>query len=53
MQDFTNRHIGEIRKVLFENPDKNGMAEGYTDNYIKITAPHKKEWTNNIVEWKI
>ena len=50
---FTNQHIGETRKVLFENPDKNGMVEGYTDNYIKITAPHKKEWINNIVEWKI
>lgn len=53
MQYFTNQHIGETRKVLFENPDKNGMVEGYTDNYIKITAPHKKEWTNNIIEWKI
>ena len=53
MQYFTSQHIGETRKVLFENPDKNGMVEGYTDNYIKITAPHKKEWVNNIVEWKI
>ena len=53
MQYFTNKHIGETRNVLFENPDKNGMIEGYTDNYIKITAPHKKEWVNNIVAWKI
>ena len=53
MQDFTNRHIGETRKVLFEMPDKNGMMQGYTDNYIKITAPHKKEWVNNIITWKI
>jgi len=29
------------------------MMEGYTDNYIKITAPHRKEWVNEIVEWKI
>ena len=53
MQYFTNEHIGETRKVLFETPDKNGMIEGYTDNYIKITTPHKKEWVNNIVTWKI
>ena len=53
MQYFTNKHIGETRNVLFENPDKKGMVEGYTDNYIKITAPHKKEWVNNIVAWKI
>ena len=53
MQYFTNLHIGETRKVLFETPDKNGMIEGFTDNYIKITTPHKKEWVNNIVAWKI
>ena len=52
-QYFTSQHIGETRKVLFETPDKNGMIEGYTDNYIKITTPHKKEWVNNIVAWKI
>ena len=53
MQYFTNAHIGEIRKVLFEIKNKNGMMEGYTDNYIKITAPYNNLWENNIVEWKI
>ena len=53
MQEFTNHHIGETRKVLFETVNKNGMMEGYTDNYIKITAGFKKEWENTIVEWKI
>ncbi len=32
MQEFTNKHIGEKRKVLFESAKKNGMMEGYTDN---------------------
>lgn len=53
MQQFMQEHIGETRKVLFEHPDKTGMIEGYTDNYIKITAPHKPAWVNNIVPWKI
>ena len=53
MQYFTSRHIGETRKVLFESQNRIGMIEGFTDNYIKITAPYKKEWENNIVEWKI
>jgi len=53
MQAFTNRHIGETRKVLFESANKNGMLEGYTDNYIKITAPGKAGWENKVVEWKI
>lgn len=53
MQYFTNAHIGETRKVLFEGRDKNGMMEGYTDNYIKITAPYNQSWENNITAWTI
>jgi threonylcarbamoyladenosine tRNA methylthiotransferase MtaB len=53
MQYFTQQHIGETRKVLFESRSKNNTIEGYTDNYIKITASYKEEWVNNIVEWKI
>jgi threonylcarbamoyladenosine tRNA methylthiotransferase MtaB len=53
MQYFTEQHYGQTRKVLFESFNKNNMMEGYTDNYIKITAPYKAEWANNILPWKI
>jgi threonylcarbamoyladenosine tRNA methylthiotransferase MtaB len=53
MQDFTTQHTGQQRKVLFEGPDKNGLMDGYTDNYIKISVPYKEEWSNEIVDWKI
>ncbi len=53
MQYFNQQHTGQTRKVLFENYHKNGMMEGYTDNYIKIVAPYKKDWTNRILDWTI
>ncbi|WP_462222408.1 MiaB/RimO family radical SAM methylthiotransferase, partial [Ferruginibacter sp.] len=53
MQFFTQQHIGQARKVLFEGHSKNGMMEGYTDNYIKITIPFNNEWVNNIATWTI
>ena len=61
MQYFTEQHTGQVRKVLFEANGKNtrlndvgqGMMEGFTDNYIKITTPYKAEWENEIVDWKI
>ncbi len=53
MQHFTTEHSGQSRKVLFEGKSKNGMMEGYTDNYIKVSAPYKKEWVNEIIDWKI
>ena len=53
MQYFTEQHSGLTRKVLFEAFEKNGMMEGYTDNYIRITTPYRTEWANKIVEWKL
>lgn len=53
MQYFTQQHSGEVRNVLFEEADKNGMMEGYTDNYIRIAAPYKKEWVNEVIAWRI
>jgi threonylcarbamoyladenosine tRNA methylthiotransferase MtaB len=53
MQYFTEQHAGQTRKVLFEHRDKNGMMEGYTDNYIRISTPYRKEWENKIVEWAL
>lgn len=53
MQAFTEQHIGQTRKVLFESVNKNGMMEGYTDNYIKISTPYHAAWENEIVDWII
>lgn len=53
MQYFTEQHSGQTRKVLFEHAEKNGMMDGYTDNYIKVTTPFREEYTNEIVEWTL
>lgn len=53
MQYFSQRHSGQTRKVLFEGHDSNGMMEGYTDNYIKVTTPYRGEWVNSIIDWKL
>ena len=53
LQYFTQQHLGETRRVLFEHQDKHGMMEGYSDNYIKVTAPYNMEMVNQVVDWKI
>ncbi len=53
LQYFTQQHSGETRKVLFEGYNKNGMMEGFSDNYIKVIAPYNAQWVNNIIEWRI
>lgn len=53
MQAFTALHSGQKRKVLFEEKNRFGAMEGYTDNYIKVAASFKEEWVNEIVEWEL
>ncbi len=53
LQYFTQQFTGQTRKVLFEGFNKNGMMEGYTDNYLRIVTPHRTEWANEIVDWKL
>lgn len=53
MQYFTQQHTGQTRKVLFEHANKNGMMDGYTDNYIKISAPYDEQLVNQVTNWKI
>lgn len=43
---FYEKHLGETRTVLFENSEKNGLMEGFTENYIKVTYPVNKELQN-------
>jgi threonylcarbamoyladenosine tRNA methylthiotransferase MtaB len=52
-QYFTEQHRGQRRAVLFEGHEKNAMMEGYTDNYIRISAPYRNEWANRIIDWTV
>ena len=36
--EFINRFIGKTMRVLFEQPAKDGLFEGKTDNYITVHA---------------
>jgi threonylcarbamoyladenosine tRNA methylthiotransferase MtaB len=50
MNFFTEQHKNQIRKVLFEHQDKQGIMEGYTDNYIRISLPFDESKVNEIIE---
>lgn len=53
MVGFTQQHEGQIRKVLFEGQDDQLMMEGYTDNYIRVSTTFRREWVNQVVDWKL
>ena len=45
---FTERFIGTEREVLFENTNHDGLMYGYTDNYLRVSAPFNEAAVNNI-----
>ena len=53
MNAFTEQHRGQIRPVLFEQSERDGLLEGYSDNYLKVTAPFHADWVNRIVPVEI
>ena len=42
---FYKKNIGSDYNVLFESENKNGLIEGYTENYIRV----RKDWNKNLV----
>jgi threonylcarbamoyladenosine tRNA methylthiotransferase MtaB len=52
-QYFANLHSGQTRKVLFERSRDKTLMEGFTDNYIKVTAPYQEQLVNRIVDWRL
>jgi threonylcarbamoyladenosine tRNA methylthiotransferase MtaB len=53
MQYFTAQHQGSTRNVLFEYAAKNGIVEGYSDNYIKVQTMYDEAILNKVLEWKL
>jgi len=47
--NFYQEHLHTKRAVLFEDDVKNGMIFGFTDNYIRISAPFDENYINQII----
>lgn len=52
-EEFLESNKGVKENVLFESTDKNGMMEGYTGNYIRISRPYDADLIGRIVEVEI
>ena len=48
--EFIEANKGITEKVLFESTDRNGIMEGYTGNYIRVSQPFNPEQIGKIVE---
>lgn len=49
-REFVESNKGVSEKVLFESTDRNGMMEGYTGNYIRVSREYDSEMIGKIVD---
>ena len=52
-KSFREKFLGEVREVLFESTDRSGMMYGYTDNYLRVSAPYNTELINQICKVRL
>ena len=50
---FAEKYLGTTREVLFESTDHNGLMYGYTDNYLRVSAPYDIARINTICSVKL
>lgn len=50
---FYDTHIGQEFTVLFENDVENGMMQGFTENYIRVTAKYDPLLINSTKKVKL
>lgn len=53
LNHFRQYYVGHTRPVLFEKAEHSGQMEGYTDNYLRVTAPYDASMVNQIVNYEI
>ncbi len=51
--EFRQQFVGKTMTVLWEQPDKNGIWSGLTDNYIKVYTKSDEVLTNRLTETKL
>lgn len=50
LRDFIGCHKGSTRPVLWEHSNHNGKIFGFTDNYIRVSAPWDASLPNTITD---
>lgn len=51
--DFNQKFTEDTRQVLFEEEEKDGFIQGWTDNYIRVQIPYSSSLANSIVPCKL
>jgi threonylcarbamoyladenosine tRNA methylthiotransferase MtaB len=52
-RNFYEQHLGKTQEVLFEADSKEGIMNGFTRNYIKVSAKYDPVLVNELRKVKL
>ena len=52
-RDFYLRQLGTQKNILFESQNKKGFIYGFTENYVRVKTPWRKNLVDKIVKYKL
>ena len=50
---FYETQLGNEVEVLFENENKKGYIQGFSNNYVKVRSPWNPEWVNTTLKVRL
>ena len=50
-RDFYSRQLGTKKNILFESENKKGFIHGFSENYVRVKTPWRKNLVDSIVSY--
>ena len=50
---FYSTQVGSNKNILFESENKNGFIFGFSENYVRVKTPWRKNLVNSVVKYNL
>jgi len=52
-RNFYSKQLGTNKNILFESENKKGFIYGFSDNYVRVKTPWRKDLVDSIVKYNL
>jgi len=52
-RNFYSKQVGTNKNILFESENKKGFIYGFSENYVRVKTPWRKNLVDNIVKYNL
>ncbi|MBT4959130.1 MAG: hypothetical protein HON33_04075 [Flavobacteriaceae bacterium] len=52
-RNFYSKQVGTNKNILFESENKKGFIYGFSENYVRVKTPWRKNLVDSIVKYNL